>query len=260
MKSEKTKNIGAATLRGRMAKFAAKSVLYRAIWSCISWFMAGRKQVPSKIRKAIWQQFNSQCAFCFNDDVKILEIHHINEYATSQDNAEDNLILVCPNCHRSDITIHQMYRRKIDAIKGKLNEIKNSQQGSNVIQFHPDSVKNSTIIAGNNVTIKKTSGMSVKSMPPVGSIGSDLSKCNYIKYLIDRYHQFKKADQNIQNMNYAILYSSIKRKFGAKWDMVPVKRFEDLSQFLQGRIDNTILGKSNRNKGVRSYDDFMKTK
>ena len=57
-------------------------------------------------------------------------------------------------------------------------------------------------------------------------------------------------------MNYNILYASIKRKFGAKWDMIPMERFDDLSEYLQQQIDKTSLGKNYKSKGRKNYSTF----
>lgn len=84
----------------------------------------------------------------------------------------------------------------------------------------------------------------------------NLAKKNYIKYLIDRYHELKKTDKNLTEMKYVILYNSIKRKFKAKWDMIHEKQFLELVTFLQERIDKTILGKANNKKGIKNYRDF----
>lgn len=96
----------------------------------------------------------------------------------------------------------------------------------------------------------------VQIPPPSGSIASSLSHKNYVKYLIDRYHTFKKASVGKEKMNYAIFYRSIQRNFGAKWDMIPLERFNDVSSYIQERIGKTILGKNKRKHGVKAYSSF----
>ncbi|WP_125780958.1 hypothetical protein [Pseudoalteromonas rubra] len=123
---------------------------------------------------------------------------------------------------------------------------------NNVVNFSGGT--NSGVVA-NNVEIK-TSSKNVKVEAPQGSIASSLQHKNYTKYLIDRYHEFKKSELGAGSMNYAIFYNSIKRKFGAKWDMVPLSRFEELSVYLQKRIDDTVLGRNKKAKNSKSYSSF----
>lgn len=97
------------------------------------------------------------------------------------------------------------------------NKIKNENTG-NVINFTGGT--NEGIVA-NKVEIKTTK-KNVTIAAPQGAIASNLMYKNYSKYLIDRYHEFKKADVGKEKMNYAIFYGAIKREFGAKWDMIPL--------------------------------------
>jgi hypothetical protein len=92
-------------------------------------------------------------------------------------------------------------------------------------------------------------------LPPDGSIASDLQKRNYTKHLIDRYHEFA-SEQGGRKFNYPAIYSEIKSHFGAKWDLVPLHRFSDLVEFLQRRIDRTMVGSMNRGKGRKNYSSF----
>lgn len=57
-------------------------------------------------------------------------------------------------------------------------------------------------------------------------------------------------------LNYALLYKAIKREIGFKWDETPNERFEDLCEFLQKRIDNTIVGKKQKSQGIKNYSTY----
>lgn len=102
----------------------------------------------------------------------------------------------------------------------------------------------------------KTENKKVQLAPPSGTIASSAIHRNYAKYLIDRYHEFKKAHTGKKKMNYSIIYSAIKREFGAKWDHVQLSRFDLLAEYLQGRIDRTVLGKNNKANGKKSFSTF----
>ncbi|HBC2126719.1 TPA: HNH endonuclease, partial [Vibrio cholerae] len=58
------------------------------------------------------------------------------------------------------------------------------------------------------------------------------------------------------NMKYPVFYNALKRKFGAKWDMVPIDRFLELSTYIQDRIEKTVLGKKLKAQGKKSYSTF----
>lgn len=38
--------------------------------------------------------------------------------------------------------------------------------------------------------------------------------------------------------------------------MVPIEKFEELSVYLQGRIDKTILGRTQKSSGIKNYSTF----
>jgi hypothetical protein len=122
----------------------------------------------------------------------------------------------------------------------------------------------------NVVVIKPTKGKS-KTEYPAGCIGADLMRRNYVRYLVERYHRFKEADGSFlaskplagkakakaaPRFSYAVIYKNIEAKFKAPTYFIPVERFPDLVDYLQGRVDQTILGKRNRSRGQATYSTF----
>ena len=56
-------------------------------------------------RERAFEKYPHQCAVCgWNEDEDILEVHHIDE--NRQHNDLDNLIILCPTCHRK-LTSHK---------------------------------------------------------------------------------------------------------------------------------------------------------
>jgi hypothetical protein len=218
--------------------------------------MKNEKGVSRTVQKKIFQEANSRCSFCDESEVATLQIHHIEARADGGGNKADNLILVCANCHTKItsgiITEAEILRKKIMLLNGKA-ETQSSSKPQNSITLENSS--NAGVIA-NTITIKSPKKPSIKMQPPQGSIAADRVKRNYIKYLIDRYHEYKKADQNVKKMNYAIFYESIKRRFKCKWDHVSTEKFEELAYFIQCRINETILGRVKKKRGSRNYSDF----
>ena len=219
-----------------------------------------RKQIPSLIRKKITQESQSICPFCGEDDVATGEIHHIIPLSEGGNSTEDNLIYLCSNCH-SKITQGQITRGKVVKDKHMLAKGQHPFLGKkvpdNVIYVDFTKGVNEGVVANRieKVEIKATR-KSVKLNPPTGSIGSSLYHRNYIRYLIDRYHEFKKVEVGREGMKYPVFYGAIKRTFGAKWDMVPLEKFDNLSLYIQSRIEKTIFGRNRKSKGHRIYSTF----
>ncbi len=218
--------------------------------------MTKRKALPRKLEKEIYQQFGSKCPFCEETDVTTLQIHHIIPHADTQEHHVQNLLLTCANCHQKIengiISRPDVYAAKFKAERGlKEAETPKPENTGNVVSF---SGSNTGIVA-NTVNISNKSG-APKNGPIPGTIGDDLALRNYAKYLIDRYNEFKKADARKEAMKYSLIYSAIKRNFGANWDHLPADAFERLVAYLKKRIDDTRLGKTQKAKGVRNYSSF----
>jgi hypothetical protein len=94
-------------------------------------------------------------------------------------------------------------------------------------------------------------------MPPGGTISSDLRMIGYVKHLVKRYHEFAGGDSTRKGtFSYAAMYKNIEKKFGVKWDFVPVARFDELVDYLQKRIDKTKQACINRGWGHKAYSSF----
>lgn len=214
-----------------------------------------RKKIPERIKKKLRQQADNQCPICGENDEFTFEYHHIKPHSEGGEPEEENLILLCRNCH-AKVHHGKISQREILEVKESLRSSNHSRRASrirsNVINF-PGT--NRGQVANNIEKIEiKTQSKAVKLNPPLGAIAASLPHRNYVKYLIDRYHEFKKADgrKNI----YPIFYKSIENKFGARWDMVPLERFENLSAYIQTRIDKTKLGRNRKSKGEKNYSTF----
>lgn len=127
--------------------------------------------------------------------------------------------------------------------------------GGHVMLNSPGAVQATT------VTIKTTK-RSVKSVPALGSLGSDVLRRNYVKHLIDRYNEFASKQTRRTKFSFGAIYPAIKKEFKADWERIPLPRFIDLVEFVQHRIDRTLLGRINRGKGIKNYstfDEYRKT-
>ena len=217
-----------------------------------------RKAITQKVRSKLQKEINSICPFCHNEDVEHFQVHHIDN--NHENNEISNLLLLCPLCHskitKGDITDDEVRRIKIGL--NSSNVVRLRPQGNQQVTNFNAPIQNAVVGNNNTVTIKQTKPrLSKKRSYPEGCIGADNSKANYVSYLIDRYHEYKEYDVGKRQMNYAIFPSNLKKKFkiGKTRTIyhVPVERFEELTLYIQTRIDKTILAKVNKGKGMLHY-------
>lgn len=117
------------------------------------------------------------------------------------------------------------------------------------------------IIQGDGTKVHFGEKRKPKMEYPAGSIGSDLLRRNYIRYLTERYFRFREADSSfgpkaVRRFSYAVLFKNIETRFKAPTYFIPVARFDELVDFLHRKIEATILGKRNRSRGHRNYETF----
>lgn len=78
-----------------------------------------RGQQISIKKKLLRKQNKPHCEYCGNDNKKILQIHHIKPVYLGGDNDVKNLIILCPNCHKS---AHAGLIKTADLIRAKNNK------------------------------------------------------------------------------------------------------------------------------------------
>ena len=208
------------------------------------------------VEKRVFQEASSRCSFCSEAEVSSLEIHHID--GNPSNNAIENLLLVCASCH-SKITARVIAEKEIRRIKGFLG----SQAKPNTLR--PDTTVSVSILHSRfrgdiaHTINKFVSPNAPRPQYPQGSLGADLIEKGYVDYLIAQYYKCRKADASYgqeRPFSHAEIHTTIQRRFGFRTFFMPVERFSDLVQFLQSRIDGTILGKNNGSRDVRNYHSF----
>ena len=126
-----------------------------------------------------------------------------------------------------------------------------------------------TPVSGGNATVFNTAGNTTsktgsRSRGKVEDVhrstGEDSMKRNYVQYLIARYNRFREADARFRRVKTrfsdAFIFRRIEAQFKAPTYSIPVDRFAELLEYLQGGIDQTILGKRNHALGHRNYETF----
>lgn len=204
------------------------------------------------------QEIQSICPFCKNTDIGHFQFHHIDE--NSQNNDPSNLLMLCPTCHskitKGDILRTEVENKKLDLIHSFKE--KNNSMGK-IINFN--SKVGNAIVGNNNKVTLNIKKETKKSKYPDGCIGSNNAKANYIGYLITRYHEYKEWEVGKEKMNYAIFQSQLKKKYkiGKTRTLYHVSevKFDDLSTYIQERIDSTVLANVKRSKGQhKNYSSF----
>jgi len=115
------------------------------------------------------------------------------------------------------------------------------------------------IHVGDRLNVRVGKGGRRPAAYPAGCIGAILAKRNYVKYLVERYNNFREADTRFgrtARFHYSVLFKNIESKFKAPTYFIPEARFGELVDFLHHRIDNTILGRVNGKRAIPNYESF----
>ena len=155
----------------------------------------------------------------------------------------------------------QPFNAKVIHFKGAQRRKKSSTPqvtktpASNVISIAGDVAGS---IVANTVHVS-SSGRSPRVNYPLGCVGANLHKKNYVAYLIARYFKYRDADSSYgarRRFSYAEIHRTIESKFKVKTYFVPETLFEKECNYLKQRIDATVVGKNNRIRHIRNYESF----
>ncbi len=216
-----------------------------------------RLSIPKSMEKRAFQQAGSRCSFCDEAEVAALQVHHID--GDPANNVLDNLLVACASCHAKVtwgiISETDVRARKRDLATACRNH--NQANPAPAVQvtitdsrFRGDIAQNITKIIARG---------SPRVVHPPGSLGADLRKKGYVDYLISQYFRFKKAEASYgvrRPFNHAEIHQTIQREFGHKTFFMPAEFFDRLVEFLYHRLDQTVLGRNNRSRGVANYHTF----
>ena len=81
--------------------------------------MSERPQIPAEIRRRVLVEAGHRCAIptCRYIDV---DVHHIIPWETCQKHEYENLIALCPNCHRRAHKLNEIDRKSLYLYKANL--------------------------------------------------------------------------------------------------------------------------------------------
>ena len=218
--------------------------------------MPNTKDISARTKKQVIQESGGICGFCGERDVATLEFHHIRGKNVPDPHAPENLIYVCKNCH-GKITAGLISEADV-VLRKRILKYQGNTAGKAADTTHVVNVTGSvnTGMIANVVHFHGKANRRITISPQADAIGGDTLKRNYLKHLIDRYHEFAKAEKGARYV-YPIFYQAIKRKYGANWDRIPLHLFEDVCAYVQDRIDKTVLGRNRKAKGQSNYSKFL---
>lgn len=127
--------------------------------------------------------------------------------------------------------------------------------------------KNAPNVSDRSLSRTSTRGGAVRTTKPCdsdpgyprGSVGANVPKRDYVKYLIERYLDHREADLRsgrTARLSYALIFKNIETTFNASTFFIPESRFPELVEYLQGRIDSTVLGRASSKRGISNYRSF----
>lgn len=152
------------------------------------------------------------------------------------------------------ISVTEVMKRKSELMKG-INDINTPLKSTPIFNISRNKIDSSVIANTVNFNGKKPS----KVAHPLGSIGANIDMNNYIKYLIDRYYDYRKADNSYgrnDNFHHSEIHTTIRKKIKAKTYYIKQEKFQDLCEYIYWRIDKTIQGKRNKSNGIKNYNSF----
>jgi hypothetical protein len=137
--------------------------------------------------------------------------------------------------------------------KPKRSKLKQDVKGNYNTNIQAEHIANLTI---------KTSSKKPPSVQPLNVVGANIEMRAYLEYLIDRYIDWRmdgiKKYIDRRPFHPSMIHRDIKRDFGARTYLVPQNRFDDLMQYLQSRIDDTIKGRNNAVRNYHSFEEHLK--
>jgi hypothetical protein len=92
---------------------------------------------------------------------------------------------------------------------------------------------------------------------PLNSIGADIVKKSYIKYLMKIYtNLITKDDAPDLRHKGAIIRQKVKSRFKNNYDFVYIEKFDKVAHFVCQEIHNTVKGREKMRSGEKLYVSF----
>lgn len=222
------------------------------------------RKIPRQIEKKLYQEANSRCAVCSQDDVSVLIVHHIIPYAENPRHYPRDMLVLCANCHakadRGEISREKLYSYK-RCLTTDIIQFPNRKSPKDHISVVGDGnvTAGRDINVGGDLNIRTPKGHK-PSRPLIvpGTVAEDARMYGYLNYLVAKYNEFKEWDCNTSNckMNYARIRVAYQRQMKYKIKDTPRDMFPRAVGYLQRRISQTKLGRIITKRGQELFSSF----
>jgi hypothetical protein len=89
-----------------------------------------------------------------------------------------------------------------------------------------------------------------------GIVANEPTKLGYLKYLAHRFNDYKERQVGKARMRPQILFTEYRRAIGYLITETPLEKFDAGREYLQERIENSMVGRIKRAKGEKLYETF----
>lgn len=232
-----------------------------------------RVQIPQAIQDEVMAACRRRCALCFglNRELQITlgQIDHIDDDPSN--NELDNLVYLCPNHHAmrhsstplaKGVSSSEVKRYRSDLLAA-LSDPNTNQLNPAIGPVFNTNAGDHAIIVNNPGSIRYSAGHPKQPAPIVpGTLATDGARLSYVRYLIERYiacrRQGEKYGNERRQFRPESVHAIIKKKFGARVNLIQISRFEELVAHLQSSIDGTIVAKQRSSRQYVSFDEHLK--
>lgn len=241
-----------------------------------------RTQIPAKVQTEVLLRSGRICCLCYglkgDESVQPGQTAHLD--GDPNNNALDNLAWMClPHHDQYDGSTSQSknfteaearsYRERLYSAVDKRRQESNHPQ-SRILKF-PGLTDQSLVVqaigegsyaAGRDVNIVNVKLAKGGKRSDIGVLPGTVSQnprmIGYLRYLIDRYNEFKAWDceRRGETMHYGFIYTAYKRELKYDAKHTPIELFDNGVRFLQHRIESTMLGRMRKQEGQRLYSSF----
>lgn len=225
-----------------------------------------RPAIPRKLEKTLYQEVNSRCPCCGETDVQTLTIHHIIKYADLSQHFQENMIVLCANCHRradnQEITPDRLYELRKQLKKAPLEARSPAEAVAAPTKVTGTVAAGRDVNIRGNLILKTTRAARLEHAPRAGTVAEDPFMVGYLDHLVKRFNECKERELENTNtaMNYAIIRKNYEHEIGFPVRHTPIELFERAAGYLKRRIDNTLEGRMNRSRDTKNYSGFQEWK
>jgi hypothetical protein len=147
--------------------------------------------------------------------------------------------------------------RRVSKMRSDVGSVPKSKS----LQDHISVVGNGNVTAGRDIHLHIKTPKGKKSSPLIiipGTVAEDARMYGYLNYLVGRYNKFKEWDCKTAKleMKYFLIHNAYKNEMKYNIKDTPRDMFDRAVEYLQKRISNTKLGRTEKSRGQKIFSSF----